>query len=120
MEAIITTFLSDPRLHVFAVVLLMMLFKCRVKRFFCSDLIQEIEWLKKDLEVVKEVQKVREQHYKEIPLMQMSIKYLQEGQSKSDERYNELDKKIDDLKNAVTELTTLVKQDLDNKKKQGD
>ena len=67
---------------------------------------------------IADIQKQREGHYKKIPLMEMQMEYMKDAQSKSDEKYDVLDKKIDDLTNAVTELTALVKQDLANKNKE--
>ena len=118
MEGFFAAFLSDPRLHVVGIVVLAMIFKCRVKKYFCADLIHEIENLKKENASIKAVQAKREDNYKKIPLMEQDIGYMKIWQGKSDERYDILDKKIDDVKILVTELTALVKQDLANKNKE--
>ena len=108
---LILAILGNSTTHLLAVLLAALMFRKQIAHHFMAI------WIMR-LEKVEEIQKQREDHYKTIPLMQKDIEYMKEAQSKSDEKYDVLDKKIDDLTNAVTELTALVKQDLANKNKE--
>ena len=102
---------QNPSTYLYLLLVGALLFKNKIANHFMAA------WMVR-LERVEEVQKQREDHYKKIPLMEMQMEYMKDAQSKSDEKYEVLDKKIDDLTNAVTELTALVKQDLASKNKE--
>ena len=109
MELIIAI-LSNSTTHLLAVCIAALCFKKQIAHHFMGL------WMVK-VDHIADVQKQREEHYKEIPLMKMEINHIKEWKDKSDERYEELDKKIDNLTNVVTELAALVKQDLASKSK---
>ena len=110
MEAILTTFLSDPRLHVLAVVLLALVFKNRVKRFFCADIII-------DLDNVKRVQEERKENYRKIADLEIALNYTKGELSALKDEHRELDRKMDDMNTLLVALNTKMDLLMESKNK---
>ena len=108
MESFLVTFLSDPRLHVLAVVVLALLFRCRVKNFFCKDIVI-------DLQNVKRVQEERKDNYRKISDLEKDLNYLRGEFDTIKGEQKEMENKMDNMNALLVALNT--KMDLLMKEK---